>query len=375
MSKAKEIYNTGRLAGGIAHDFNNILCAINGYAELCLVKMPPDNPLREEIGIILHSGDRATRLVRQLLAFSREQAGKMEQLNINDVIDDIRPMLGRLLQEDIEIALSREPQLWPITADRSQLEQVILNLAVNARDAMPRGGRLAIETANLSVIGEHLQLAPGDYVILSFADNGEGIRAEVMDHIFEPFFTTKEKGQGSGLGLATVYGIVKQHNGEITVDSRPGQGSIFRTYLPRADQPVKQEPVKGVVPVQGFRKGTETILLVEDDDMVRQLCIEMLARLGYAVLEAANGEEAMHRCRDDHHRIDLLLTDVVMPKMSGAELVAAVRNRHPQVQVLFMSGYAEQTISAQGLKASETDMIRKPLTLEKLSEAIRRKLD
>ncbi len=375
LLQSQKMESIGRLAGGVAHDFNNILSAINGYAEICLLKMGDDGPYREELGIILASGERAARLTQQLLAFSRKQIMRQELIDINIEIDDTYKMLERLLGEDVEIDISKGEELWLVKADRSQLEQVVINLAINASDAMPTGGKLAIETENVTFDGkylkEHYDISRGDYVMLAISDNGHGMDANVKEHIFEPFFTTKDKGKGTGLGLAMVYGIVKQNQGEIQVYSEPGQGTVFKIYLPRA----AETPEKEVENVPGKNdidsSGTETILLVEDDTVVREMSLAILRVLGYTVLEAENGEDALQVCSHFHGVIDLLLTDVVMPKMNGPELAGKMRELFPGIKVLFMSGYTENAIVHHGVLEEGVNFIHKPITPQSLSREVR----
>ncbi|MCK5193602.1 MAG: response regulator, partial [Desulfobulbaceae bacterium] len=325
------------------------------------------------------SGQRAARLTQQLLAFSRKQIIRQELLDLNREVDDTRKMLGRLLGEDIEIEINHGKDLWPIKADRSQLEQVVLNLAVNARDAMPSGGMLTIETANVSLdeayMKTHYNITPGDYVMLAVSDNGQGMDEETRENIFDPFFTTKEKGKGTGLGLATIYGITKQNNGEIEVYSELGQGTTFKIYLPRADEPI--EKIKDVLSVEDIsdNRGTETIMLVEDDETVRKMCVYILKDCGYTVLEAENGEDALQVYSRFQGKVDLLLTDVVMPKMNGPDLSEKMQELCPEIKVLFMSGYTGNAIVKHGILADSVNFIHKPVTPKSLSLAVRKILD
>ena len=379
LNQAQKMDAIGRLAGGVAHDFNNILSAINGYAELCLMKMGEDNPFREEINIILESGQRAARLTQQLLAFSRKQIIRQEFLDVNNEIEVTRKMLGRLLGEDIEIEIIQDPELWPIKADRSQLEQIVLNLAINARDSMPLGGKLTIETANVSLdeayVKEHYNITPGDYIMLTISDTGQGMTQEIKEHIFEPFFTTKEKGKGTGLGLATVYGIVKQNNGEIMVYSESGKGTTFKIYLPSPKETAAEKEASPIEEDKSVNRGTETIMLVEDDEMVRKMSVDIFTELGYIVLEGENGNDALQIYSRYHGTIDLLLTDVVMPKMSGVELAEKMTELCPKIKVLFMSGYTENAIVKHGVLADGVNFIHKPVTPQSLSQAVRKILD
>ena len=370
LHHAQKMESVGRLAGGVAHDFNNILCVINGYAELCLTRLSVHDSMYSDVRSILDAGLKAGRLTSQLLAFSRKQIVKKEFLDLNRELAENEKMLGRLIGEDISLHYSKEDRLWLVEMDRTQWEQVVINLAVNARDAMPTGGTLTMETANCSLDQEyadqHLILEPGDYVRFSISDSGAGMDAETVERIFEPFFTTKEEGRGTGLGLATVHGIVKQNGGEILVYSEPDQGTVFTVYLPRARQdaadPVQEQISKGMPP----QLGQETILLVEDEEMVRRMAAKVLAGHGYTVFEAENGEQALKMVAGLHGTVDLLLTDVVMPGMSGAELAEKLLKIMPELPVLYMSGYTENAIIQRGVLLEEINFIQKPLTSSQL---------
>ncbi|MEW5960426.1 MAG: response regulator, partial [Chloroflexota bacterium] len=322
--QAQKMEAVGLLAAGIAHDFNNLLTAINGFAELMQRQLSPTHPHQKYISNILQSGQRAADLVRQLLAFSRKQIIKPKVLNLNNNVFTMEKMLRRIIGENIDLKTKLDPDLWPVKVDPAQVEQIIVNLAVNARDVMPEGGQLTLETANVTLDNgqavRQLGLEPGEYVLLVVSDTGWGMTEEVKSHIFEPFFTTKEMGKGTGLGLATIFGIVKQSEGDIQVDSAPGQGTTFRIYFPRVTETVQPliEPVNnGILP-----KGTETILLVEDEEAVRKLAVNLLRQQGYSVLEAANGQAAFDlvQAQNPLPDIKLLITDVVMPKMGGKAL-------------------------------------------------------
>jgi signal transduction histidine kinase/ActR/RegA family two-component response regulator len=373
---AQKMEAVGTLAGGVAHDFNNILSAINGYAEMCLMKMEEDNPLWPKIKTILDSGQRASRLTQQLLAFSRKQIIHPQDIDVDQSLAGIRKMLARILGEDIDINMVIGPDLWHIHADQTQFEQVLINLAVNARDAMPRGGKLTFDAKNIvldqAYVERHYEIVPGEYVLLAISDNGEGMDKETMAKIFEPFFTTKAMGKGTGLGLATVYGIIKQSNGEILVYSEPGQGTTFKIYLPR-HQEVGPVPATLAEP-EDLATGSETVLLVEDDDVVRTMTVEILTSLGYSVLEAADGEEALQTCKRYHGRIGLLFTDVVMPKMNGAELAAKVVKLRPDIKVLFMSGYTDDAVVRHGILQDDVHFIQKPVTPKILAQTLRQVL-
>ncbi len=371
LQQSQKMESIGRLAGGVAHDFNNILSAINGYAEMCLMQAPKDFSFRKEIETILESGRRAAKLVQQLLTFSRKQVVNPELLDINQELQALSQMLSRLVSEDIEIKTIPGENLWPVFADRSQLEQVVINLAVNAKDAMNGGGTLTIETKNITFdtgcTGGGHTIPAGEYILLSVSDTGHGMNKEVSEKIFEPFFTTKEQGKGTGLGLATVYGIIKQNNGEIIVYSEPDRGTTFKIYLPRTHEESPWKTVLQPQEMEHARRGSETILLVEDDQLVRSMLVEILSDLGYTLLEAENGEEAMLTSHRYHGKIDLLLTDVVMPKMGGPELARKLRKRLPDIKVLFMSGYTEESVAQQGGLAEGMLFLQKPVTPQRLS--------
>ena len=367
----------GRLAAGIAHDFNNLLTAINGFATLIQNELSSTDPLQELVEKILHSGERAADLVRQLLAFSRRQVVKPQVLNLNTVVTNMDKMLPRIIGEHIELATVLTPDLWSIKADPSQIEQIIVNLAVNASDAMPDGGQLTIETANVIIdqdyAAEHLDAQPGEHVLLCVSDTGTGMTEEVKGHIFEPFFTTKEVGKGTGLGLATVFGIIKQSNGHIWVYSEPGHGSVFRVYLPRVTQAVPSSFVSNLTPM--LPQGMETVLLVEDEAMVRELAARVLRQQGYTVLEVANGPEALRLVRGYDHKIDLLLTDVIMPQMNGQMLAEELKILRPETKVLFTSGYTHNSIMRRGVLKPGVRFIQKPFSPLDLTRKVREILD
>jgi len=372
--QAQKMESVGRLAGGVAHDFNNILSAINGYAELALLGLEDDNPVRADVELILKAGQRASRLVQQLLAFSRKQVIERTPLDLNREIEEHRKMLSRLLGEDIEVRFLPAPDLGPVLADRSQVGQILLNLAVNSRDAMPAGGRLTIETANIDVDEDfsrlHNDLPPGPYVTLSVSDTGRGIAKTIIDHIFEPFFTTKEQGRGTGLGLATIHGIVKQHHGEITVYSEPGRGTTFRIYLPRARQQdgtprQDRDRQEAFPPLPRL-----TVLLVEDEELVRAMIARPLREAGCTVFEAADGREGLRLFAEHGAAIDLLITDVIMPRMNGPDLARRLRQQEPELAIIFMSGYSEQGVLEPDLNDGNSRFIQKPVTPVRIREII-----
>ena len=377
LRQAQKMEAVGRLAGGIAHDFNNLLTAIFGYSDLLAEELPTASPAHEDIKEIRNAATRAAALTRQLLAFSRQQVLQPVVLNMNDVIQNVETLLRRLLGDDIELETHLAPDLGNTKADAGQLEQVIMNLAVNARDAMPTGGKLTIETANLPLSGDyaaaHRPVLPGDYVMLAVSDSGVGMDETVKTRLFEPFFTTKEAARGTGLGLATVYGIVKQSGGYIWVYSEPGHGATFKVYLPRVNVPIDQ--VKKAAPTGGTLGGTETILLAEDDELLRPLARELLVRLGYRVLDAANAAAALELARAHPGDIHLLVSDVVMRGQSGLQLARQLAARRPQMKVLYMSGYTDEAIVRHGLLDPGKNFLQKPFTPAVLAQKVRDVLD
>ncbi len=377
LRQAQKMEAVGRLAGGIAHDFNNLLTVITGRGELLLRRLPPEDPVRRDLEQIKKTADRASMLTKQLLAFSRKQMLQPKVLDLNAIIAGVAQMLGRLIGEDIDLVTLLDPNLGAVRADPAQIEQIILNLAVNARDAMPRGGRLSIETANLDLDEAFAAANPGasagPHVLLQVSDTGSGMSAEIQAHIFEPFFTTKEVGKGTGLGLATVYGIVRQHEGHVAVESAPGAGATFRVYLKRVDEaPAPLEP--GAAGVIWGPRGSETILVVEDEDPVRELAREILTSGGYKVLAAAGPGEGLEVARRHGGPIHLLLTDVVMPQMSGRDLVERLAPEHPEMKVLYMSGYAADAIVYRGVLEPGTALLQKPFTPDALTRKVRERL-
>ena len=365
----------GQLAGGVAHDFNNLLTAITSYTQLLLDDAPPNDHRREDLLEIKKAADRATSLTRQLLAFSRKQVLEPCVLDINGVVADLEKMLRRLIGEHIALVTDCLPSLARVRADRGQLEQVIVNLAVNARDAMPNGGTLRIGTSNVELTREHwlghpdVEAKPGRYVLIAVADSGVGMDHETQARIFEPFFTTKGPGRGTGLGLATVYGIVKQSGGYIWVNSELGEGTTFRIYLPAVQLPAEQGDSGGASPLAP--KGSGTILLVEDEPAVRALARRVLEQSGYNVLEAADGVEAERVMSRHAGPLDLVLTDVVMPNLGGKALVERLRARHPALNVLFMSGYPEGEIERRGLTGDRAAYLEKPFSPQTLRDRVR----
>jgi two-component system cell cycle sensor histidine kinase/response regulator CckA len=374
---AQKMEAVGRLAGGIAHDFNNLLGVIIGYSELLLDRVPTDDPQNIQLQEIKKAGSRAASLTRQLLAFSRKQIFQPKVLDLNAVVADVNKMLHRLIGEDIDLVTTLRSSLGRIKADPGQLEQVIMNLVVNARDAMPTGGKLVIATANADLdetyCQSHPSMHPGRYVVLAVTDTGIGMDAETQMHVFEPFFTTKELGKGTGLGLATVYGVVKQSGGFIWVYSELGKGTTFQIYLPRVDEPVEAEATRSSKTEPA--RGTDTILLAEDAESLRKLTCTFLEKNGYAVLPATNATEAIATAAEHNGPIDLLLTDVVMPGMSGRELANRLAVKRPEMRVIYMSGYTDDAIVHHGVLESGTLFIEKPFSQEALLRKVREALD
>jgi PAS domain S-box-containing protein len=378
LLQAQKMEAIGRLAGGVAHDFNNLLAIILGYSDLLQDSLPAEHPARKHVAEIRKAGDRAATLTRQLVAFSRKQVLELKVFDLNAVVIENYKMLRRLIGEDIELLLEPDRATTPVKADPAQMEQVIMNLAVNARDAMPRGGRLTIETANVELdatqVNRHVTMPAGAYVMLAVTDSGIGMDNQTQARIFEPFFTTKEKGKGTGLGLATVYGIVKQSGGYIWVYSEVGKGTTFKIYLPRAEEPIEPEPVAAKVPAASLR-GHETLLLVEDEESVRKLAAHCLRNQGYTVLEAQNGAEALALCREHAAPIHLLVTDVVMPGMGGRDLADQLATLRPDVRVLFVSGYTGNAIVHHGILDPGTFLLSKPFRPVELAQKVREVLD
>ena len=379
LRQSQKMEAVGRLAGGIAHDFNNLLMVISGYSEFLLERMGADPQLRGPAQEIASASERATSLTRQLLAFSRKQMLAPRIVNLNDVAGENLKMLTRMIGEDIDLVLIPEDHLWSVRADAGQIEQVIMNLAVNARDAMPSGGKLTLETANVTLdegyARHHAPLLPGDYVMVAISDTGAGMDAETQSHIFEPFFTTKGT-KGTGLGLSTVYGIVKQSGGYIWVQSEVGKGTTFKIYLPRvasAGEMAAQVAVAGEA--QKVEPGTETILLVEDEVNLRYLARQYLEKQGYKVIEAADGAVAMQIAVAHEGVIHLLLTDVIMPGMNGRELAQRISEIRPNVKVLYMSGYTENVIGHNGTLDAGVRLLQKPFNLRDLRTIVREVLD
>jgi PAS domain S-box-containing protein len=377
LRQSQKMEAIGRLAGGIAHDFNNLLTVIRGYSQLLLVEHKEGTSLEGNIEQIKQAADRAADLTRQLLAFSRRQLMEMRVLDLNTVMRNLDKMLRRVLGEDVKLVTLLAEDLGRVKTDPGQMEQVVMNLAVNARDAMPSGGRLIIETANVELdeayARAHISVPPGRYVMLSVSDTGVGMIQEVKERVFEPFFTTKEKGKGTGLGLSTVYGIVKQSGGSIWVYSEPGKGTTFKVYLQRVDEPLEELREKMVG--EDLPRGNETVLLVEDEEKVRKLIVEILGRQGYRVLEASYGDEALLIHEKHDGPIHLILADVVMPGMNGSELAKRLASLRPETKILYMSGYTDNAIVHHGVLARGVNYIQKPFTMDGLTRKVREVLD
>ena len=376
LRQVQKIDSLGRLAGGIAHDFNNLLMVIEGHADLVLQDLPPEDPLRGSVEDIRRAASRATDLTRQLLAFSRGQLLNPRVLDLNASLRDSTRMLRRLLGEHIDLTTSLDDQAGPIKADPGQLDQVIVNLAVNARDAMPQGGRVSIATRNVTIdeieASGQPTFRPGSYVLLTFSDTGHGISEDILPQIFEPFFTTKGQGKGTGLGLAMVYGILKQSGGWISVSSEVGRGTTFEIYLPRVEAPLSNAVP---APAIEIKRGSETVLVVEDEEPVRRLACHALRTFGYDVLDAANGDEAVLLCEQRRRPIPLLVTDVIMPGMSGPQLVERLSERYPEMRVVYISGYTDVPVLHPPRSGEPAAFLQKPFTAADLRRKVREVLD
>jgi signal transduction histidine kinase len=376
--QSQKMETVGRLAGGIAHDLNNLFTVLSGYSQLSLLEISEDHPLRSNLEEIKRTVDRAAELTRRLLTISRRQTMDMKVLNLNWLLKGLEKMLGRIIGEDIELVFRLAADLGEVKADPGQIEQAILNLVVNARDAMSQGGKLIIETRNVELdetyMRSHFDVIPGRYVLLSVTDTGCGMSPEIKEKIFDPFFTTKSDGKGTGLGLSTVYGIVKQSGGYIWVYSELNQGTTFKIYLPRVCEEADEIPRQEVT--EDFPQGKETILLVEDEDSLRDLTARILRDKGYTVLEASNGGEALRLAREfARHTIHLLVTDLVMPQMGGKELVEQFKFLHPDSRVLFISGYTDEVMICQASLSPETPFLQKPFSPMEFARKVREVLD
>jgi len=378
LRQAQKMEAVGQLAGGVAHDFNNLLTAILGYCNLMLDELPREDPLRGDLEEIHSAGERAAALTRQLLAFSRRQMLQPQMVDMNTIVQQLEKLLRRLISEDVELTTVLAPSLMKVRVDPAAIEQILVNLAVNARDAMPLGGRLTIETANVELdpayTMAHVAVRAGRYAMLAVSDTGEGMDESTRARVFEPFFTTKEQGKGTGLGLATVYGMVKQSGGYIWVYSEPEHGTTFKVYLPHADQRIAPQTEQGGRRRTDEAHGWETVLLVEDEDAVRALAREVLRRHGYVVLEARHGVDALRVAERHTDDIHLMVTDVVMPHMSGRDLVESLSTVRPAMKVLFMSGYTDHAVMHRDVTPGSA-FIQKPFTPEAFARKVRTVLD
>jgi signal transduction histidine kinase len=377
LRRSQKMEALGNLAGGVAHDFNNLLTAIVSFAGFVREELPEGDPVIEDVAEIQRAADRGAGLVRQLLAFSRQRSAEARVVEVDSVVVGLLPMLRRVLGEDVRVEFEPGEELWATKIDPGGLEQIVVNMAVNARDAMPRGGRLSIATENVRLhemlpTSRRNGLEPGDYVLISISDDGIGIPPEIQERVFDPFFTTKGVGSGTGLGLATCYGIARQAGGSIAVYSEVDHGTTFKVYLPRCVETAGS--VRPSLPTEA-QGGTETILVLEDDPQVRALVVRTLERRGYDVLEAATAEDARRFAEQMNDRIGLVLTDVIMPGASGPEVVAQIRGEIPSARVLYMTGYAGSAIRKRGLLPDDAPVIEKPFTPDSLSRAVRRVLD
>ncbi len=376
LRQAQKMEAVGMLAGGVAHDFNNLLTIITGYSQLILNTLATEDPNRHSVEQIMKAGERAAALTKQLLAFSRRQVLQPKILDLNKLVDGLGAMLRRLIGEDVDLRLVLPQDLGRVSADPGQIEQVLMNLVVNARDAMPKGGVLTVETANVhldeSYAGRHIAVKSGPYILLAVSDTGAGMDAATQARLFEPFFTTKGSGKGTGLGLSTVFGIVKQSGGSVEVYSEPGRGTSVKVYLPRIDKPVSIDEETSKKKVS---RGSETILLVEDDEMVRTLVRETLRREGYKILDACGPLEALKLSDQFKQVIQLMITDVVMPKVSGRELAEQLSHRRTEMKVLYMSGYTDNAVLNSGILEKEVAFLQKPFTPAALMEKVREVLE
>lgn len=374
LHQSQKMEAIGRLAGGVAHDFNNLLTIISGYTELALGRLPADSSVRTDLQQVMSATERATTLTNHLLAFSRRQPAQPKVLDLNQFIPETEKILRRVIPEQIEMRSVFHPAPLFVRFDQGQLEQVLMNLVLNARDAMPGGGRITIETS--AATPEDEQIVPGsrasEHVVFSVSDTGNGMSKEIQTHLFEPFFTTKARGKGTGLGLSTVYGIVKQHGGEISVRSAPNQGTTVRIYLKRAAGEPAQRLDEGAA---ASERGGETVLLVEDEASLRQMARHILEQQGYRVLDAGDGEEALRIFEDNRNSVDVLLTDVVMPQMNGKQLADRLKKQKPELKIVFMSGYTNEVLEQHGIRAGDDNLIRKPFTSQTLGTMLRKKLE
>ncbi len=377
LERMRKLESIGRLAGGIAHDFNNLLTPIMGYTEMAQMQVLPDSPAAKNLDRVTHAAQRARDLVGQFLAFGRKQVLLVELCSLNTLVAEFESVLRRLVREDIQLTLVLQPRLSTCRVDPSQVEQILLNLASNAVDAMGGPGQLTIETRDVTLdetyARAHPEVEPGDYVMLAVSDTGVGMDAETRHRIFEPFFTTKESDGGTGLGLSTVYGLVRQHRGHLWVYSEPGRGSTFKVYLPAIDGPERLRTE--AKPRGSSREGRELVLLVEDDEAVRELVCSILEQKGYRVLEAADSDQALQQAAASHEPIELVLTDVIVPRLNGREIYRRVQRAHPDARVLFMSGYTDNVVGTQGMLEEGINFLQKPFTTQDLLAKVEEALD
>ena len=375
--QAQKMEAVGRLAGGVAHDFNNLLTVIGGNTSLAMMTLMPDDPLYHDLTQVQKAAERASNLTRQLLVFSRKQQMQPKVISVNSLIQNMEKMLGRLIGEDINIDIQLAEDLWKVKIDPGQFEQIIMNLCINARDAMRDGGLLSLETKNIILTDDytavHVDAYPGSFVVFKISDTGCGMTKDVISNIFDPFFTTKAEGEGTGLGLSTVFGIVKQSEGFINVYSEPGEGTTFKIYLPRTEEDVEQH-IQELLP-EGKLHGKETILVVEDEEGVRNIAVRTLKRFGYKVIEAENGGEGYLKCRNANYPIDLIITDIIMPEMNGKEFVESIKEICPDVKVLYMSGYTYNIIAKKGIIDTNVSFISKPFESLPFLRKVRETLD
>jgi signal transduction histidine kinase/ActR/RegA family two-component response regulator len=371
LLQSQKMESIGRLSGGIAHDFNNILTGVLGYAKLSLNDISDDHPAHRKIKVVISSSEKAVELIQKLLVFSRKQVLKMRPANLNTIVEHMSDLLMRVISEDVKLQLHIKKPVLNVVVDETQIQQVIMNLAVNARDAMPGGGQLTIRTENVELERKytktHQEAKPGPYVMLSVADTGIGMTMEEQEKIFEPFYTTKEKGKGSGLGLSTVFGIIKQHSGSIMVYSEPGKGSVFKVYLPATKSKVVDIKKDKVIEVKGRK---ETILVVDDDEIVRNFSKDTLEPLNYKIIEARSAEEALEIIDTTKEKIDLMLTDVILTGMSGWELAKKVNEKRPKIKIIFTSGYMDNPIVLYDIMKQGAPFINKPFAPEALAKII-----
>ena len=378
LQQAQKMEAIGTLAGGVAHDFNNLLTAIIGGSDLLLTKLDENDPVAKRIKDIREAGEKASGLTRQLLAFSRKQVLEAKIINLNDLVNNLKKMLSRLISEDIDLQADFKCDNPVIKADPTQIEQVLINLVVNARDAMPKGGKIIISTADTKIDQNRQEfksiVKAGEYVRLSVKDTGQGIKKEIIDKVFDPFFTTKDRDKGTGLGLAMVYGIIKQHGGYIWAESEEGNGTVFDIYLPKVPES-KFAPEIHKPDETNVKPGNETVLVAEDDKNVQRLVSYTLSTYGYKVIASENVKDALEIARKEGCKIDLLLTDVIMPDLNGRQLYEEIRQICPDIRAIYMSGYNDEVISEKGFLKSDVKFIQKPFTIADLARKVREVLD